>query len=208
MLYRTNHETRDRASLYGLTAFYVLLPFAALMVLPSAAPLVIMLAMASVLSAWRYDLADFDSLGLRLAPNPAPPVGLAALLIRLRLAMFGAVTSFGLIWLVMPLAGVLPGPDQTVALGLLVLGGIPAALFSTHATLFILSTWRAFSGILLDAAHIAIAIFVARTGRRDSFQRLYDDENALFVHLSGYQSNLMFTSAGDRLRKGLPKLRG
>ncbi len=205
---RMNDLTGDRATLYGLTAFYVSLPFVALMVFPTYAPLVILLAIASLLSVWRYDLADLDRLGLRMAHDPAPPVGLAAFLVRLRLAIFGATTSFGLIWLVMPLAGVLQGPEATVFLGAIVFAGIPAALLSTHATLFILATWRAFSGILLDAANIGIAVMLAGRVRQDSHQKIYDDENAFFVRLAGYQSSLMFTSSARRLRSGLPKIRG
>ena len=193
--------------LWGLTIGLFLIPASVWVLYPSAGWFVSLLGLHGLLGVWAIHLAPHWERNVDFPPDQDRPEGTDAIVSRVRLGAFGAVTTAAL------LAVFAASFDRNItswqSVSLLsgtVLLGIPAAVLSTRVTMWLLAGWALFSEMPLNAATIWIA--AVRTGAEQdaAFQKLYDLENRFFVAISGYGTSFTFRSDSDWLRDDLPKI--
>ncbi len=166
----------------------------------------VLFSLASLLSAWREHLASDEQLLLDMCPHEPSPKGRAAVIVRLRFATFGLLTTiatFAVIFIAV--GGELGSPFLLLAAGLVVVG-ILASLLSTHAAMWTISTWSLMSGIPLNALSIWVALTKQKPENRAAFQRLYEAENKFYVTIAGYVTSFTFRSNSAWLRENLPPI--
>ncbi len=193
-------------TLWVITIVLLITPIAVWMFYPFAAWFVFLLCFPGLLSVWAEHLASPEHLNLKLPPHGIQPKGIGAVIVRVRIALFGAITTIILILAFSSLVGY----DVFTYASLLIAGsvflGIPVSIFSTQFTLWMVGTWGFVSEIPLNAISIWIALTKHDAKRDLAFQQLYDVENRFFVIIAGYETPFYFRSNSDWLRGDLPPI--
>lgn len=197
-------------SLWTVTAVFVVLPAVVWAFFPAAALFVFLYCLSSLLGIWREHLAPRQAVNLKIQINVdahmRQTTSLGAVISRLRLAAFGALTTIATYAVLIKLAPI-EVPAYVLTVGtILCLLGIPASIFSTRVTMWMMETWRLVSDIPLDALSVYIAFAKRGANQIAAFQKLYNFENWLYMMVSGYGTSFTFRSNPDWLRGNLQRI--
>ncbi len=191
------------AFFWGLILLLPALPVFFWLVLPKFFVVALFLFVGLLLTVLRFHFdATPQQLFLESPPHADRPTGFKALIGRLRLGVFGAVTSYAALSVYWLSLGAVDHAYTILAggLGLAVL----AALRIDHILVSLLWFWQFMSDIVFDA--IAVWIAVTRKGDdgRSAQQKLYNFENPVFVAVAGYQSSWTFGADTEGLICSFP----
>lgn len=194
------------ATLWIITIALLFTPVLAWLFYPTAIWIVSIVCVWALLFTWHEHLVSPDKWGLELGRHAKQPTGLHAIFVRLRLAIFGAVTTLIVFVAIFALmGGDILAPIVVRFYGLILLC-IPGAVFSTHLTVMLLFGWETISAPPLALIEIWIRLTKKHAARKAAFQKIYNIENRFFVMIAGYQTSFRFRSKFDMLRENIPPI--
>ena len=195
----------SRSTLYRLTALTVVIAFGTGYVFPKALWVMLILATGIILSMWSefwanplYQMVDFPE-------RDKEKTGIAAKIIRFRLALFGGVTTLLAFYLVWTLMGrsISSHEGLLILVAMAVLVGV--GVFSRYICAWLTGPFGFAIGNPLDAAKTWIGITYSDNGaRKAAFQRIYDLENRVYVLIAGYRTDCTFGSSIGHIKDDLP----
>ena len=127
------------------------------------------------------------------------------MIVRLRVALFGGITTVLAIYLFW----VLMGRGVPVNVSALILAStvlfVGVGVFNRHVCALLTGAFSFVTDIPLDLAKIWIgATHTEKDARKAAFQRIYNIENRVYVFVAGYQTSCTFGASVEHVRDDLP----
>jgi len=184
-----------------------LLPVGAWFWAPSFIVPAVLFGLACALSSWQYVLTPLPDLhNFVLSMQPMPKGG-KALLVRLRLTLFGAVTTAIVCGLVVALAGWDLRPDAVPIFGWALAVCSLASIGSTKVAVLLLGPWRLVYQAVFDALDIWHCATKDPEGQVTALRALHRTEQQVFGWVSGMGPGPTFRADAAVLESHLPVIR-